>query len=146
MSKNGSSKPAPDVIASEIAGDEVKIPVNVEMMEDNILIQQAVNMKHGLIHLPDRTARENNQEGTIVAVGPGRRRVYTDASGAVHDHIEPMKFSVGEHIIFDPLKPGMTVIKINAVDYICIPATNVILRFQKPKPSASLAASGFPAS
>ncbi|MFP7696527.1 co-chaperone GroES [Trueperella sp. LYQ143] len=91
--------------------------VSIKPLDDRIVIQQLdaeETTASGLI-LPD-TAKEKPQEGTVVAVGPGR---IDDKGNRI-----PMDISVGDVVIYS--KYGGTEVKYGAEDYIILSQRDVL--------------------
>lgn len=68
------------------------------------------------IIIPDTISREKPEQGTIVAVGPGR----IDENGKV----VPMRVKVGDEIVFS--KYGFDDIKIDGVEYFILKEESVL--------------------
>lgn len=87
--------------------------VNIKPLEDKILVQAneaETTTASGLV-IPD-TAKEKPQEGTVVAVGPGR----WDEDG---EKRIPLDVSEGDVVIYS--KYGGTEIKYNGEEYLILP-------------------------
>jgi len=92
--------------------------VNIKPLEDKILVQAneaETTTASGLV-IPD-TAKEKPQEGTVVAVGPGR----WDEDG---DKRIPLDVSKGDVVIYS--KYGGTEIKYNGEEYLILSARDVL--------------------
>jgi chaperonin GroES len=92
--------------------------VNIRPLEDKILVQAneaETTTASGLV-IPD-TAKEKPQEGTVVAVGPGR----WDEDG---DKRIPLDVSEGDTVIYS--KYGGTEIKYNGEEYLILSARDVL--------------------
>jgi chaperonin GroES len=92
--------------------------VNIKPLEDKILVQAneaETTTASGLV-IPD-TAKEKPQEGTVVAVGPGR----WDEDG---DKRIPLDVSEGDVVIYS--KYGGTEIKYNNEEYLILSARDVL--------------------
>ena len=92
--------------------------VNIKPLEDKILVQAneaETTTASGLV-IPD-TAKEKPQEGTVVAVGPGR----WDDDGAKRI---PLDVSEGDTVIYS--KYGGTEIKYNGEEYLILSARDVL--------------------
>ena len=92
--------------------------VKIKPLEDKILVQaNAAETKtaSGLV-IPD-TAKEKPQEGTVIAVGPGR----WDDSG---DKRIPSGISEGDTVIYS--KYGGTEVKYNGEEYLILSARDVL--------------------
>lgn len=97
--------------------------VNIKPLEDKILVQAneaETTTASGLV-IPD-TAKEKPQEGTVVAVGPGR----WDEDG---EKRIPLDVAEGDTVIYS--KYGGTEIKYNGEEYLILSARDVLAaRFQ----------------
>ena len=92
--------------------------VNIKPLEDKILVQAneaETTTASGLV-IPD-TAKEKPQEGTVVAVGPGR----WDESGSKRI---PLDVSEGDVVVYS--KYGGTEIKYNGEEYLILSARDVL--------------------
>ena len=92
--------------------------VNIKPLEDKILVQAneaETTTASGLV-IPD-TAKEKPQEGTDVAVGPGR----WDEDG---EKRIPLDVSEGDVVIYS--KYGGTEIKYNGEEYLILSARDVL--------------------
>src|SRR5581483_1726233 len=92
--------------------------VNIKPLEDKILVQAneaETTTASGLV-IPD-TAKEKPQEGTVVAVGPGR----WDEDG---EKRIPLDVSEGDVVIYS--KYGGTEIKYNGEEYLILSARDVL--------------------
>ncbi|MDR2799492.1 MAG: co-chaperone GroES [Bifidobacteriaceae bacterium] len=90
---------------------------NIKPLEDRVIIEVGEEKKEvttGFI-IPD-DAKEKPQEGTVVAVGPGK----TLESGA----IAPIGVKVGTRVIYS--KYAGTEIKYDGVDYLIISAKDIL--------------------
>ena len=91
--------------------------VNIKPLEDKILVQAneaETTTASGLV-IPD-TAKEKPQEGTVVAVGPGR---WDDNGKRI-----PLDVSEGDIVIYS--KYGGTEIKYNGEEYLILSARDVL--------------------
>jgi chaperonin GroES len=107
---------APDPISKWRAPIVAK--VNIKPLEDKILVQAneaETTTASGLV-IPD-TAKEKPQEGTVVAVGPGR----WDEDG---EKRIPLDVSEGDTVIYS--KYGGTEIKYNGEEYLILSARDVL--------------------
>ena len=92
--------------------------VNIRPLEDKILVQAneaETTTASGLV-IPD-TAKEKPQEGTVVAVGPGR----WDEDG---EKRIPLDVAEGDTVIYS--KYGGTEIKYNGEEYLILSARDVL--------------------
>src|SRR5690625_819844 len=92
--------------------------VNIKPLEDKILVQAneaETTTASGLV-IPD-TAKEKPQEGTVVAVGPGR----WDEDG---DKRIPLDVKEGDVVIYS--KYGGTEIKYSGEEYLILSARDVL--------------------
>ncbi len=95
--------------------------VTIKPLEDRIVIQALEGEQttaSGLV-IPD-TAKEKPQEGSVLAVGPGR---YEDGQRL------PLDIKVGDTVIFS--KYGGTEVKYNGEDYLILSARDVLAVLEK---------------
>jgi chaperonin GroES len=95
--------------------------VAIKPLEDRIGVQPSVaeqTTASGLV-IPD-TAKEKPQEGTVLAVGPGR---FEDGTRV------PLDVSVGDTVIYS--KYGGTEIKYNGEEYLVLSARDVLAVVEK---------------
>ena len=92
--------------------------MNVRPLHDRIIVSRIEEgeQKVGGIIIPD-TVKEKPQEGTVVAVGPGR----WDEDG---DKRIPLDVSKGDVVIYS--KYGGTEIKYNGEEYLILSARDVL--------------------
>jgi chaperonin GroES len=98
------------------------IKVAIKPLEDRILVQAneaETTTASGLV-IPD-TAKEKPQEGTVLAVGPGR---FDDKGNRI-----PMDVSVGDTVIYS--KYGGTEVKYAGEEYLVLSARDVLAVIQK---------------
>ncbi|MQY19017.1 co-chaperone GroES [Nocardia macrotermitis] len=91
--------------------------VNIKPLEDKILVQAGeaeTTTASGLV-IPD-TAKEKPQEGTVIAVGPGR---VTDTGDRI-----PVDVKEGDTVIYS--KYGGTEIKYDGSEYLILSARDVL--------------------
>jgi chaperonin GroES len=96
--------------------------VALEPFEDRILVQAneaETTTASGLV-IPD-TAKEKPQEGTVLAVGPGR---FDDKGNRV-----PMDVNVGDTVLYS--KYGGTEVKYDGEEYLVLSARDVLARIKK---------------
>ena len=97
--------------------------VNIKPLEDKILVQAneaETTTASGLV-IPD-TAKEKPQEGTVVAVGPGR----WDEDG---ENRIPMDIKVGDVVVYS--KYGGTEITVDGQDVLILNARDVLAIVEK---------------
>ena len=102
----------------ELVEAPIVASVNIKPLEDKILVQAneaETTTASGLV-IPD-TAKEKPQEGTVVAVGPGR----WDEDG---EKRIPLDVSEGDVVIYS--KYGGTEIKYNNEEYLILSARDVL--------------------
>jgi len=95
--------------------------VAIKPLEDRIVVsinEAEATTASGLV-IPD-TAKEKPQEGTVLAVGPGR---FEDGSRV------PLDVSVGDTVVFS--KYGGTEVKYNNEDYLVLSARDVLAVIEK---------------
>lgn len=96
--------------------------MTIKPLEDRIVIQQVEaeqTTASGLV-IPD-TAKEKPQEGTVIAVGPGR----VDDSG----NRVPMDVNVGDVVIYS--RYGGTEVKYQGEEYLILSARDVLAVVEK---------------
>lgn len=92
--------------------------VNVRPLEDRVLVtldEQEQTTSSGLV-IPD-TAKEKPQQGTVVAVGPGKR---SDTTGDVI----PLDVNEGDIVLFS--KYGGTEVKVDGNEYLILAARDIL--------------------
>jgi chaperonin GroES len=96
--------------------------VSIKPLEDRIVVQasEAEQTTASGIVIPD-TAKEKPQEGTVLAVGPGR----IDDNG----NRVPLDVKVGDTVIYS--KYGGTEVKYNNEDYLVLSARDVLAIIEK---------------
>jgi chaperonin GroES len=96
--------------------------VAIKPLEDRILVQanEAETTTASGIVIPD-TAKEKPQEGTVLAVGPGR----VDDSGKR----VPIDVKVGDTVLYS--KYGGTEVKYGGEDYLVLSARDVLAVIEK---------------
>ncbi|HZG94266.1 MAG TPA: co-chaperone GroES [Mycobacteriales bacterium] len=95
--------------------------VNIKPLEDRIVVQAneaETTTASGLV-IPD-TAKEKPQEGTVIAVGPGRFENGTRL---------PLDIQVGDTVIYS--KYGGTEVKYNTEDYLVLSSRDVLAVIEK---------------
>ena len=96
--------------------------VAIKPLEDRILVQAneaETTTASGLV-IPD-TAKEKPQEGTVLAVGPGR---FDDKGNRI-----PVDVKVGDTVIYS--KYGGTEVKYNGEEYLILSARDVLAVIDK---------------
>lgn len=90
----------------------------IRPLGDRVVIKPAEREEktRGGIFLPDTASKERPQEGTILAVGEGRR----DDSGK----LVPMNVSVGDKVLF--AKYAGTEFKVDEVDYLILAEKDIL--------------------
>jgi chaperonin GroES len=94
---------------------------NLKPLEDRIVVQPSEEEEtttSGIV-IPD-TAKEKPQEGTVVAVGPGR---FEDGNRV------PLDVSVGDKVIYS--KYGGTEVKVEGDEYLILSARDVLAVLSK---------------
>jgi chaperonin GroES len=97
------------------------VKVNVKPLEDRIVVtvQESEQTTASGIVIPD-TAKEKPQEGTVLAVGPGRFE---------NGQRLPLDIKEGDTVIFS--KYGGTEIKLGAEEYLILSARDVLAVVEK---------------
>ena len=90
--------------------------MKVRPLHDRILVErlEEKEVKKGGIIIPD-TAKEKPQEGSVVAVGPGK---FEDGTRV------PMDVAVGDKVIYS--KYGGTEVKVDGDEYLILSARDVL--------------------
>ena len=106
--------------APKSAPQVTKNTVGVMPMGDRVLIkplsaEESATMSAFGILIPD-TAKEKPEQGTVVAVGPGRR--------AEDGSIMSVGVHVGERVMFS--KYGYDEIKVGGVEYLILPESSIL--------------------
>ena len=96
--------------------------VNIKPLEDRVVVQanEAETTTASGIVIPD-TAKEKPQEGTVLAVGPGR----VDDNG----QRIPLDVSIGDVVLYS--KYGGTEVRYHGEDYLVLSARDVLAVVQK---------------
>ncbi|MBU6347000.1 MAG: co-chaperone GroES [Actinomycetales bacterium] len=97
--------------------------VNIKPLEDRILVQslEAEQTTASGLVIPD-TAKEKPQEGTVIAVGPGR----FDESGSSRI---PLDVKIGDVVIYS--KYGGTEVKYAGNEYLLLNARDILAIVEK---------------
>ena len=96
--------------------------VNIKPLEDRLVVQanEAETTTASGIVIPD-TAKEKPQEGTVIAVGPGR---FDDKGSRV-----PIDVAVGDVVLYS--KYGGTEVRYAGEDYLVLSARDVLAVIEK---------------
>ena len=96
--------------------------VALQPLEDRVVVQanEAKQTTASGLVIPD-TAKEKPQEGTVIAVGPGR-------VGDDNERV-PMDVAEGDVVIYS--KYGGTEIKLGGEEYIILSARDILAKIQK---------------
>ena len=106
--------------SSKVSKSSAKSNVPVRPTDDNVVVKPSsaddlsVKTASGII-IPD-SAKEKPEQGTVVAVGPGK----WDECG---EHRIPVSVSVGDRVIFS--KYGYEEVKVAGVEYYILSASNI---------------------
>ena len=94
----------------------------IKPLEDRILVRPEESEETTVsgIVIPD-TAKEKPQEGTVLAVGPGR---YTDSGQLI-----PLEVQAGDRVIYS--KYGGTEVKVQGEEYLILSARDVLAVVQR---------------
>ena len=94
--------------------------MNLQPLEDRIVVRpsEAEEMTASGLVIPD-TAKEKPQQGTVLAVGPGRR---SEQSG----EIIPLGIDVGDTVVYS--KYGGTEITVDGEDVLILTSRDVLAR------------------
>jgi chaperonin GroES len=93
--------------------------VSIKPLGDRVVVQLlAPNEKKSAsgIIIPDTVSKERGEQGTVIAVGPGR---LTDAGKVI-----PVAVKKGDHVIFS--KYGPDEVKIDGKEYFIISENNIL--------------------
>jgi chaperonin GroES len=95
--------------------------ISIKPLEDRIVVKanEAEQKTASGLVIPD-TAKEKPQEGTVIAVGPGR---FDDGVRV------PMDVKVGDNVIYS--KYGGTEVKYNGEEYLVLSARDVLAILEK---------------
>ncbi len=90
----------------------------IRPLGDRVVVKPAEReeMTKGGIYLPDTATKERPQEGTVLAVGEGRR----DDNGK----LVPMNVAVGDRVLF--AKYSGTEVKIDDVEYLILAEKDIL--------------------
>jgi chaperonin GroES len=94
--------------------------VKVQPLEDRVLVtidEQEQTTASGLV-IPE-TAKEKPQQGTVVAIGPGKR---SDATGELIE----VDVAAGDTVLFS--KYGGTEVKVEGVEYLILSARDILAK------------------
>jgi chaperonin GroES len=99
--------------------------MNLQPLEDRIVVRpsEAEEMTASGLVIPD-TAKEKPQQGTVLAVGPGRR---SDQSG----ELIPLDLSVGDTVVYS--KYGGTEITVEGDDLLILTSRDVLAKVADSK-------------
>ena len=92
--------------------------VKVKPLEDRVLVtveEQEQTTASGLV-IPD-TAKEKPQQGTVIAVGPGKRSEHTG-------ELLELEVSEGDTVLFS--KYGGTEVKVGGQEYLILSARDIL--------------------
>ena len=92
--------------------------VKIKPLEDRVIVtidDSEQTTSSGLV-IPD-TAKEKPQQGTVIAVGPGKRSDHTG-------EVIPMDVKKGDTVLFS--KYGGTEVKVGGEDYLILSARDIL--------------------
>ncbi len=94
--------------------------IGVTPLSDRVLVKpidttQGTTTSFGII-IPDTVGKEKPEQGTVVAVGPGK---YGDDNELI-----PLSVAVGDRVMFS--KYGYDEVKINGVEYYVLPESSIL--------------------
>jgi len=100
-----------------------KTKVKIQPLEDRVIvtIDESEQVTASGLVIPD-TAKEKPQQGTVVAVGPGKRSEQTG-------DLIPVDVREGDTVLFS--KYGGTEVKVDGVEYLILTARDVLAVFDK---------------
>jgi len=92
--------------------------MQIKPLSDHILIKPTLEDEKtkGGIFIPETADKSSPEEGTVIAVGPGKRLVSGERS--------PMEVKDGDHVLFS--KYGPTEIKIEEEKYLIVSADDIL--------------------
>jgi chaperonin GroES len=99
-------------------GGSLKMAVNLTPLHDRVIvkrIEEKESVKGGII-IPD-SAKEKQQEGEVIAVGPGKRE---------KDGLHPLDVKVGDRVLFG--KYGGTEIKIEEQELLILREEEILAK------------------
>jgi len=99
--------------------------LGVRPLGDKVIVEPLSEMERGAmtnsgIFIPETAEKERSEQGTIVAVGPGKR----DDDG----RLSPMNVKVGERVMF--AKYGPDEIKIGGKEYFILSESSILAVFE----------------
>jgi chaperonin GroES len=92
--------------------------MNLRPLSDKVIVTASTKEEKtasGLV-LPDTASKERPEQGTVIAIGPGR----TDESGKVI----PMSVKVGDKVMFKKYSPDE--VKVDGKDYLVLSESDII--------------------
>src|SRR5690348_3728531 len=94
-----------------------KKKLSITPLSDRIVVEpkSREEVSAGGIIIPDTASREKPEQGTVVAVGPGR---YDNGQ------LVPMTVKVGDSVLFS--KYGYDDVKVDGVEYLILPESSVL--------------------
>jgi len=119
MNKKKAKKKAPGTRSQAPARSSSKS--GVQPLGDRVLLKPLTEEELGTttsfgIIIPETIDKEKPEQGTVIAVGPGKR----DENGKVN----PINLSVGDRVMFS--KYGYDEIKVNGVEYYIVSESNIL--------------------
>lgn len=96
---------------------KTKAKLNIKPLSDRVVVEaldETEEMRGGL-YIPD-TAKEKPQQGTVMAVGPGRR--------SDEGEIIPTELSVGDRVLYG--KYSGTEVTVDGTEYLIIKESDVL--------------------
>ena len=99
------------------AKTSVKKKLSITPLADRIVVEpkSREDMTSSGIIIPDTASREKPEQGTVVAVGPGK---YDNGQ------LVPMTVRVGDSVLFS--KYGYDEVKIDGTEYLILPESSVL--------------------
>src|ERR1700733_11236424 len=122
--KKKAPKPAKKAVKASLSKTS-KSSVGVVPLNDRILVkplsaEEAGTMTAFGILIPD-TAKEKPEQGTVVAVGPGKK--------SEDGKVVPLSVRVGDRVMFS--KYGFDEIKVGGVEYLILPESSILAIIEK---------------
>jgi chaperonin GroES len=105
----------------KLVGGEIIMAISIKPLEDRVVVKtnEAEQKTASGLVIPD-TAQEKPQEGTVVAVGPGR---FDDGVRV------PMDIKVGDVVLYS--KYGGTEVKASGEEYLVLSARDILAIIEK---------------
>ncbi len=118
-------KAAPKKKVSKVA-QKARIKAPVQPLGDRVLLKPLTQEQMGTrstfgIIIPETVDKEKPEQGTVVAVGPGKR--------AENGSLVPVSVAVGDRVVFS--KYGFDEVKVGGVEYYLVSEQNILAVINK---------------